>query len=223
MFLGFACLAAVILYTQTKDRWRWRSIAKWVALTVAAPIVVGSLWLGYSTLKSYLASRPKRVTTYADISLGDTKANVRYAKGEPTDVLVDETTGKFPFPGVRTDIKLSDIPSGKQLTDYRYWDYDSAESGPIDVDFSRGSQRVIRVFCYAGTLPGSARSCPSLLGVSAGATEEEVVKRLGTPSKSEISEGFETAKTLYYSQWNVAFLLPDPRPRCRSRGNSITP
>lgn len=102
IFLGFACLAAVIFYTQTKDRWRWRSIAKWVALTVAAPIVVGSLWLGYSTLKSYLASRPKRVTTYASISLGDTKEEVLYASGQPTVVEVDDAEGVPP--GFRIEI-----------------------------------------------------------------------------------------------------------------------
>jgi hypothetical protein len=212
IFLGLAILATVLLYTQTKDRWRWRSIAKWTALTIATPLVIGSLWFGYTNLENYRESRPKRITTYADISLGDTKAEVRYAKGVPTDVLVDDPPGKFPFPGVRTNISLSDIPSGKQITDYKYWDYDSAESGRIDVDFSPESQRVTRVFCYASTLVvRAAPSCPVLLGISDGVTEEEVLRRLGAPSKSEISEGFGTTKTLYYSQWNVAFYLEKRR------------
>lgn len=83
--------------------------------------------------------------------------------------------------------------------------------GRIDVDFSPDSQRVVRISCFAGTSTTNASSCPVLVGVSAGATEEEVVKRLGTPSKAEISQGFETVKTLYYSQWNVAFMLEKRR------------
>jgi len=84
IFFGLACMATVFLYTQTKDRWRWGQISKSVALIVAIPLVLGFLWLGYATMKSYLESRPERVTDYADISLGDATADVLYAKGQPT-------------------------------------------------------------------------------------------------------------------------------------------
>jgi hypothetical protein len=203
LFLGLACIAMAYLYVQTKDRWRWRTIGKCLAALVALPIVVVVMWLGFGYVKAKLHARPKPVTKYADISLGDTKSEVLYAKGPPTNVLIDDKSSDFPFPGVRTDIALADLKAGETVRDYKYWSYDSSDAGRIDIDFSPKSQEVVRIYCYGST----GHPCPSLLGVPDGATEDEVLSRLGPPGHAEIDNGWSAVKTLSYPNWNVTFQL----------------
>ncbi len=44
LFYGLASLALVWLYAATKDRWRWRTIAKRLGLAVAAVFTIGAGW-----------------------------------------------------------------------------------------------------------------------------------------------------------------------------------
>jgi hypothetical protein len=128
-------------------------------------------------------------------------------------VLVNDVPPDAPVAphGFRLNINSSDPPDGKRVSDYQYWSYDSPDAGRIDVYFSPGSQRVVRIFCYSGTSAGAAMPCPELFAISAGATENEVLKLLGTPSKTKIGGDIGAAKILYYSQWNVAFFLQQRR------------
>jgi hypothetical protein len=197
IFLGLFCLAAVLLYTQTKDSARWRTIAKWLALIIVTPLLAAVVWLGYSYVHGYMESRPRKVDRYAEISLGDSKEQVLYEKGSPTDVLVEATDLPAYMHGALEVVK---IPPDKSVTDYAHWEYESADSGRVDVDLSPKTQRVVRVFCYST----EQHECPSLLNIARGTTEDQVINALGKPSHTELSTA---TKTLRYSQYQVAFYL----------------
>jgi len=190
-------MATVLLYAQTKDRWRWRVVVKRVTLVACAPVVLGLMWLGYEYVRGRVEARPRTATQYSGVSLGDSQDDVLYAKGSPIEVLEDDGNSGF-----RVVVDLAGLPSRK-VTDYSYWDYESADSGRVDVDFSPQTKKVVRVFCYA-----KERECPSLLGVSAGTTEDEVIAKLGRPSRAHLRNA---TKILEYSQYNAAFYLTQRR------------
>ena len=69
------------LYAATKDRWKWRRIAKWLFGVPVALIVIGGLGLwGYSIYQD----RPTPQTEFGSIKLGESMAEVRFKKGEPS-------------------------------------------------------------------------------------------------------------------------------------------
>jgi hypothetical protein len=149
--------------------------------------------------------RFKPVTTYADIALGDSKATVVYSKGPPSSVLED-ATDKDPA-GMRIVVSFDDMQkANKSIEDYRYWIFETKDAGRVDVDFSSDNKNVIRIFCYATKNDGALRYCPPLLGISAGADEEEIITKLGKPSKVELDER-SYVKALYYAQWSVTYYL----------------
>lgn len=203
IFLGLASMAVAYLYVQTKDRWRWRFVIKWFAVIVAVPIATGGIWFGYRYVEASVHARPKPITTYADVALGNSQDEVLYAKGMPSDVLVDDKPGESPIAGTRTQFYVSELKSGDNVKNYRYWSYGVVSAGRIDVDFSPNARKVIRVFCYAKR----DEPCPPLLGVAGGATEAEVIKLLGAPANAEISTDFSAVKKMSYPKWNVTFLL----------------
>jgi len=92
LFLGCALVALTLLFTQTKDRWRWKRIATWSAVVICFPFLVGLIWFGYLAIQTYIRERPRPITKYADVSLGDSLDEVLYAKGYPTTVLVDDAS-----------------------------------------------------------------------------------------------------------------------------------
>lgn len=202
IFLGLAILAVVLLYGQTKDRWRWGRIAIWTAVAIATPVLIFAGWLGYEAFQDHQRTRPQLTTEYADISLGDSMAEVRYAKGVPTDVMEPDADNRLR--GWLLNIPVAELPKGKQVTDYLDWSYDSEYQGRIDVKFSPESKSVIRVLCYSS----KGRSCDSLVGVSSGSSEAHILDRLGEPSSTEIDSA-SGVKTLRYSQFNATYLLQE--------------
>jgi hypothetical protein len=228
IFLGLLCLAAVLLYTQTKNSGRWRTAATWLGWIGGVLAAAGLAWLGYSYVRGYIESQPRAPVQYADVSLGDSKEQVLYEKGGPTVLLEDDPSAPA---GLRTVVDPKGLPNGKRITDYHHWYYGSAGAGGVEVDFSSEAQRVVRVTCYANQY-----ECPSLLHVTAGMTEDQVLKTLGEPSQSELSTSpiapLSPAKVLSYSKLGVAFSLEQRRvyalemgakPRSSTRAPTVGP
>lgn len=197
IFLGLLCLAAVLLYTRTRDSGRWRTILRWIAVILVTLLIAVAIWLGYSYIRGYVESRPRKVDRYAEISLGDSKEQVLYEKGTPSEVLEDSTEVPTDF---RLNVEIAKIPPGKHITDYKYWSYESPDVGRLDVDFSPTTQRVVRIFCYST----EQHECPSLLNISRGETEDQVVDALGKPDHTKLDY---STKTLHYAEFHVAFYL----------------
>jgi len=83
IFWGAIVLALVGLYATTKDRWKWKRIAKW---GVGAPVVLLALiGAGMWAYKTY-EDRAQPQTSFGGVALASTQNDVRFAKGEPSKV-----------------------------------------------------------------------------------------------------------------------------------------
>jgi hypothetical protein len=201
IFLGSLCLAFVILYGHTKDRWQWRVFGRWSLRIAVAGGAAFMLLLGYLLLRDYMDSKPKPAKEYAGISLGDSMDEVHYSKGTPAHVLdPQDAEGKDPW---RTITFTKDIPAGKSVRDFLDWGYEPEAEARVSVAFSSPSKVVTRVFCYSA--PG--RVCPSLLGISPGMSEEAVIRTIGKPGSVELGGELGPAKKLKYPQFHVSYLL----------------
>jgi hypothetical protein len=80
IFASALVLSIVGLYIATRDRWRWRRIAKWA---VGVPVVlVTLLGAGGWAFKAFEA-RPRTQSSFGSISLRMSEGDVRFAMGEP--------------------------------------------------------------------------------------------------------------------------------------------
>jgi ABC-type Fe3+ transport system permease subunit len=83
ILLSSVVLALVMLYAITKDRWRWRQIARISALALALTgVVIGGLYLW-----NQLPANVSPQTEYEGVRLGMTPDEVMYIRGSPTLVL----------------------------------------------------------------------------------------------------------------------------------------
>jgi hypothetical protein len=131
---------------------------------------------------------PKPLISYRDLTLGMSMPEVFYTKGPPTNVEeddVDQTFGRWS----KKVLSVSDIekqPNKNDVKDYFDWDYEDGTSPyRIDVAFSPKTRTVSKIGCYVNSASFSSGEC-SLLGLSAGSSEEAVRKKLGRPSQESI-------------------------------------
>ena len=80
IFWGLMFVGCVILYSVTKDRWKWRKIIKWGAVVLAIPIAGTAAWLG---AVDYLDSRAHYQTEFWDLKAGISKDELVFKKGKP--------------------------------------------------------------------------------------------------------------------------------------------
>ena len=84
LFCGLVILGIIYLYTQTKDRWNWKKIV--FSIIGIFLLLLGifwlSLWLPKQLTTTPAVDKPKLITSYDGISLGDTLADVEFKKGK---------------------------------------------------------------------------------------------------------------------------------------------
>jgi hypothetical protein len=82
IFLSTVLLGFIILFTSTKDRWKWKKII----LRLIIGLLTLSSILGISFyLYSYIENKPKKQTIFWGISLSSTKEDIKFAKGSPEE------------------------------------------------------------------------------------------------------------------------------------------
>lgn len=96
IFLSSAVFAVLLLYWITRDRWRWRFIARWIAKALGALVVLAVLAGGAFYFYLEYKDMPRRQDTYEGLKLGATMAEVRYLKGDPSSVLAPEVSAGIP-------------------------------------------------------------------------------------------------------------------------------
>jgi hypothetical protein len=81
VFLSAVLLSLVGLYAATKDRWNWKKVFLWLlgVLVTLAALAGGGVYI-YTLIES----RPKPQTSFWNIPLNATEADVKFLKGEPT-------------------------------------------------------------------------------------------------------------------------------------------
>lgn len=78
IFLSSVVLAIAAIFIATKDRWNWKKLTLW---SVGAGCLIALVAYAYTSIQQ----RPKKETSFGDIPLGATKADVKFLKGEPTE------------------------------------------------------------------------------------------------------------------------------------------
>lgn len=80
IFLSSLILGIIILFIGTKDRWNWKKIILWPLAVVLGLAVLGGVGaFFYSEYKD----RPRIQEKFWDITLEDSKADIKFRKGEP--------------------------------------------------------------------------------------------------------------------------------------------
>jgi hypothetical protein len=170
IFLPSVVFALVIFYAITKGRWRWGRAL--VALIVLTGVVIGGLYF-WKQLPPTISPQ----TEYAGIRLGMAPEEVLYINGSPPAVYGEaEKEGKWR--GFQPIIETKNLEKGKLIQDYRVWSYEQS-SKHIDVTFNLEKTAVVAIGCYSIDRQGR---CPSIGGVKDGDSEQEVIRKLGTPS-----------------------------------------
>lgn len=89
IFYSSLFLGVIGLYIATKDRWRWKRIVLWPLGLIALVAIGGGIF-------AYVESLPTVQTEFLGISLGDTKADVKFKKGAPGEETEDSWAYAFP-------------------------------------------------------------------------------------------------------------------------------
>jgi len=198
IFLSVLIVCLLVLYLATRDRWRWGRILLWsIGSLVGLILLVGGGISGYWTYQN----RPVVQTEYLNVPLGVTKEEVLYRLGAPTGVYreaTEEEEKSFPDE-LKGSVILANqdgkYPPGKSAKDYDYWEWQRFDA-PFTVAFR--DNLVVRINCYAP----EGKYCPPMLGIGTGYTEQQVLDKLGEPTKSKLSP--PTSKDFEYPDLNVS-------------------
>jgi hypothetical protein len=199
IFLSSVVLAVVLLYGITKDRWSWRRIVKRTALVLLCTIVLGTV-IGVGIYQwQQLPQKPERQTSYAGLRLGMTQDEVTYVKGYPPFILIEDEDKGFV-----QSVDATKLEKGKHVNDYQLWSY-GANEHYINVIFNPTRTAVVNITCVSLK---TRFDCPYLAGVQDGDSEQDVLRKLGTPTSSKI-EG--STKEMTYRDLNVRVRLTKER------------
>ena len=94
IFLGLCFCGVIYLYTQTKDRWNWSKLGKILSYVVITPIVLGLVFWGGLFLYPKYEERPKIITSYKGVKLGDSLNDVNFKLGKFQKI---DSLGEFLF------------------------------------------------------------------------------------------------------------------------------
>lgn len=180
MSLGTSLFLIVLLgltlygLVQINKKKKWRLVGKILAVLVLINVIVGLAVWGWYAYKG----RPQPISELGGVSLGMTPLEVTLALGKPTT----------------TWLQNEIIPSRR----YFYDNYDGSHR--YSVKFSPSEETppdVVQVIC-------SNNPVDEIFGLGKYDSEDEVTKKLGTPSSQSIRvDGL--AKMISYKKWNVAF------------------
>lgn len=163
----------------------WMSIAGAIALGVAC-------FLAYQAISYH----PRKQTAYASVSLGMKMDEVEYILGAPETVGGQGANANELYPLVKT----ADFKDGDKITNFFWWDYNSQKEKGLVIKFHPKFRRVTDIRCFSQ----GAMLCPELIGISDGATEEDVIAKLGLPSGTSIDNAI---KTIEYRKLGASFSL----------------
>jgi hypothetical protein len=147
---------------------------------------------------------------YADVTLGDTREEVRYRLGSPPVVFgkaLGDTSGPWGDfqPLYYADPKrdpVNQLPKGTTDKDYDEWSYDPSSVSSLNVKFDMKTDRVIGIGCF--DFSSTHSDCPSILGVNSGDSEASLFRKLGKPTRQVVKSG---TKNVHYDDLGVDFVL----------------
>lgn len=88
VFLSAIFLGTVALFIATKDRWNWKKIFLWPVATVLGLSIIGGTAVYFY---DQYQSRPVPQISLWGIALGSSPAEIKFAKGEPSERISEDT------------------------------------------------------------------------------------------------------------------------------------
>jgi hypothetical protein len=100
IFLSAVFLGSIGLYSVTRDRWNWKKIVFRLIGALAGLLAIAG---GVAYVYKESENRPKKLTEYWGVSLGEAAADVKFKKGEPTN-RIQETVWQYrPYQTIEGD------------------------------------------------------------------------------------------------------------------------
>jgi len=184
-----------------------KRLLKWMGFAALVIAALVAAVLGYEEYERYVRDKPRLLTEYAEVKLGDSADQVRYVLGAPAAFL-DRTPEEADKPWTKDPrvVRADDAKEGHLIVNSTGWQYDVRTNTQINVSFDAPapSGKVIAVACYSQTV----YSCPEVFGLRDGSSEEEVLKHLGKPDSDTIES---SAKVLRYEAYNLTLYLVKKR------------
>jgi hypothetical protein len=172
-------------------------------------VVLSTLVFGIAAYSghTYLEKRPKGVSHFEGISLGDSKDLVFYALGAPSNVLfADDSSSEWRGSlQVATEEEIRNAKEGHKS--FNFWSYDRRETR-LDIDFD-DSAKVISIGCYYDNesgVPPTDRCLINNVGIFD--QEGEVVEKLGVPDRETLNG---ITKTVAYERLNLELFFTKRR------------
>jgi hypothetical protein len=180
----------------------------WILLAVGIVVyAVDSGFRSYSRLTVQLAS-------LGGVTLGDSRGEVRYKRGDPPVVYGAPLPGESVVHGYFTDPKTDPanaLPEGTDTDTFPTWAYsNNATMNPhFDVTFDAKSGRVAKIDCVDQSDPPTSY-CDRVAGLGIWDAEGRITSLLGAPTQQSIDEK-SGVKTMDYSDIGLVFLLKRQR------------
>ena len=91
IFLSSIILGIIFLYIATKDRWDWKKLSRlnWKKIVIKSVIIILAIYLisGLAIFIGYkISNAPKKMNEFLGISLKDTKDDILFLKGKPSEI-----------------------------------------------------------------------------------------------------------------------------------------
>lgn len=178
-----------------------KRLLKWAAFAFLAFVLVVAGVLGWEQFQEVQRTRPKLLTSYMDVTLGDSLEQVQYARGLPDYFAYKQPADAAnPFSEFPMLIQPSDEKNGHLIKQSLEWQWFDGKGQMVVAGLNKPGGIVEYVSCHATQY----FSCSSVFGISNGSTEDEVLDKLGKPDNELLERGM---KVLRYSSYNLTLYL----------------
>ena len=179
-----------------------KSIKIGIAILVCCFFIASSYYL-----YRYISNLPKKIISYEGISLGMDMSEVKYILGYPDSASHPEEV----LNEGKRRLRLSQIFASKEdierspnvVNDFFDWQYEKGVK-IIDIGFDSSTSKVTSIGCYVDERKFVDAGTCAVNGIQSLDKEEDIFRKLGTPSSSVIDN---TTKTMVYSKYNMKINL----------------
>lgn len=177
---------------------------KYLGASIALVVVV---WAIYSTY-SYIKNLPKPVTTFEGAALGESKDQVFYALGAPSEVFY----GPKDLNSTNIFDRVSPMATKEQVDKtplrekgFNHWEYLRKDKPRLEIKFNKEG-KVDFIGCYVSPKDWAYINSCLVNGVQSLDTEERIIEKLGKPDNETI-DGI--TKTMDFKKYNMKIFLTE--------------
>jgi hypothetical protein len=186
------------------------SWSRYVWILLAAGFVIYAV---YNAYRSYVRLTVQ-LASLGGVTLGDSRGDVRYKRGDPPVVYGAPQSGESVVHGYFTDPKKNPanaLPEGTDTDTFPTWAYSNNDTlNPhFDVTFDSKTGRVGKIDCVDQSDPPTSY-CDRVAGLGVWDSEGRVISLLGAPTQQSIDEK-SGVKTIEYNDIGLVFLLQRQR------------